>query len=166
MNYILLFWSFILVLVLTSCSTRKKVLQKDHRLVIHDTFIKKDSIYVVKEKISILPSVNTDIIANPCDSTGRLQVFKKVIPFPFGRVELTSENNNILAKVNTDSINSVFQKQYEERHKKQIDRISELEKVNQTLKNTPFNWWKIGCLASLFLHLIAIFYLVKNNPFR
>lgn len=139
-----------------SCSTRKKVIEKEKVVKIYDTLYKRDSVFIAKDKIIMLPSINTEVISNPCDSLGNLKVIEKVIKIPYGQVKISSDGNNLITKVNTDSISSVIEKQYEIRNEKQLKKISELEKENKTLKVTPFNWWKVGCIVSLMVNVVFV----------
>jgi hypothetical protein len=55
---------------------------------------------------------------------------------------------------------------HETRNEKQLKKISELEKENKTLKVTPFNWWKVGCIISLMVNVVFVFLLLKNKFIR
>jgi hypothetical protein len=164
MKYLGLFLFILLFSI--SCSTRKKVLEKEKVVKIYDTLYKRDSVFIAKDKIIMLPSVNTEVISKPCDSLGNLKVIEKIIRIPYGQVKISSDGNNLITKVNTDSISSVVEKQHETRNEKQLKKISELEKENKTLKVTPFNWWKVGCIISLMVNVVFVFLLLKNKFIR
>lgn len=164
---IIFFILFFLVIFfsLFSCSTRKKTTEKERIRIEKDTVFIKDSIYIYRNRTVTPPSVNTEVIPNPCDSLGKLKDFNKTIKFPGGIANLKSEDGNIKAQINTDSISSVTEKQYQERNDKQIQQISELQKENTTLKITPFNWWFWGCIVSLVVNGILIFLYIKKKFF-
>lgn len=154
MKYLGLFLFMLLFSI--SCSTRKKVLEKEKVVKIYDTLYKRDSIFITKDKIIMLPSANTEVISKPCDSLGNLKVIEKIIKIPYGQVKIISDGNNLITKVNTDSISYIYEKQYEIRNEKQLKKISELEKENKTLKVTPFNWWRVGCIISLMVNVVFV----------
>jgi hypothetical protein len=156
--WIMLFFTF-----LFSCSSRKKSVEKERIITVYDTILKRDSVFVDKLKIVTLPSVNTEVISNPCDSVGNLKVIEKVIRIPYGSVEIKSDGNNLIAKVNTDSISSVYENHYKERNEKQLHQISKLEKENTTLKIIPFNWWKLVGIISLIANILLVGIIVKNK---
>lgn len=152
-----------LLLTCFSCSTKNKSVIKEHILYKSDTIFIRDSISFIKEKIILLPTVNSEVISNPCDSLGNLKTIEKVIPIPYGKVEIRSEGNNLVAKVNTDSISSVYEKQYHNRNEKQLRQISELQKEIEKLKITPFNWWRVIGIISLVVNAVLIFIILINK---
>lgn len=157
---------FLLILFfsLLSCSTNKKSIEKERIVTVYDTFLKRDSIFITKDKVILLPTVNTEVISNPCDSTGNLKIIEKVIRIPYiGNVVVKSDGNNLVAKVNTDSIISVVEKEYNSHNENQFHQISTQSKETSILKVVPFNWWMVGCIASLVVNGILIFLYVKNK---
>ncbi|TWP31816.1 hypothetical protein ETU08_00325 [Apibacter muscae] len=115
-----------------------------------------------REKIVLLPSINTDVINSPCDSTGKLKVIERTIKIPYGEVKVNSNGDNLKIQVNTDSISSLYEKVYRERNSSQLTEINELRIENEKLKITPFNWWKWIGYLSIGLNIVLILkYLIK-----
>jgi hypothetical protein len=161
MKYLGLFLFILLFSI--SCSTRKKVIEKEKVVKIYDTLYKRDSVFIAKDKIIMLPSVNTEVISNPCDSLGNLKVIEKVIKIPCGQVKITSDGNNLITKVNTDSINSIYEKQYKQRNERQIQQITDLQKEVTQLKVTTFSWWKLVSLISISMIIVLAGIIIKNK---
>lgn len=161
--FIQLLFSLGIIFLCLGCNTRKKSIEKERLVTVTDTLYKRDSIFITRDKVLLLPTVNTAVIPNPCDSMGKLKVVEKVIRIPYGKVEIKSEGNNLIAKVNTDSIASVIEKQYRERDKKHLHEIAELEKEKKQLKVTPFNWWQLGGTISLLVNVFFILCYVNKK---
>ncbi|TWP31162.1 hypothetical protein ETU09_00090 [Apibacter muscae] len=148
-----------------SCNTRKKTVTKESVKTIHDTLIKRDSIIVEREKVILLPSINTDVISSPCDSIGKLKVIERIIKIPYGEVKVNTKGDNLKIQVKTDSISSLYEKVYRERNSSQLTEINELRIENEKLKITPFNWWKWIGWISIGFNFIFIGILIKNRFF-
>lgn len=70
-------------------------------------------------------------------------------------MEIKSKRNNLVAKVNTDNISSVFEKQYKKWNEKQLQQVYNLGK-EKPLKVTPFNW---SFIISLVINMLLLFYM-------
>ncbi|TWP28819.1 hypothetical protein ETU08_08215 [Apibacter muscae] len=153
------FLSLFLVIMLFfffSCNTRKKTVTKESIKTIHDTLIKRDSIFIEREKVIYLPSSNSSVIPNPCNEKGKLNPINENIKTPFGNVHVSSdEKGNLKIKATTDSIQSVYEKQYHDQNKKQLQRITELERESRNKEYIPFYGWVLF-ISSVFLNIILI----------
>ena len=159
---------FASILLLSGCSVRKKITEKERIRIERDTILIHDSIYITKDKIILLPSVNTEIIQNPCDEYGKLKPILENIKFPYGTVNINSENGSLKVKVNTDSINSVYQNQYRERNDKQVQKITDLQKEITQLNNVTcsYMWKPIGIISicvNILLGIILSIIVIKNK---
>lgn len=153
---------FILLLLLLGCSASKKKTDKERIRIIKDTILIHDSIYITKNKIILLPSVNTEIIQNPCDEYGKLKPILENIKFPYGSVNINSENGNLKVQVNTDSINSVYQNQYVARYNKQVQKITDLQKeITKTTRERSI--WKY--IAVFFILISMLLFLLINGKY-
>ena len=157
---ILLFFSFLLF----SCTTRKKTTEKERIVYERDTVYKRDSIFTEREKLIVLPSVNSGIISRPCDESGQLKPVNEIIQFPYGNVQVNSDTaGNLKVQVNTDSISSVYELQYKERNEKQVHEISELQKELSKEKITPFSIWKwVACISIIINLFLLLFIVIKK----
>lgn len=84
-----------LSLILLACKPQKSVVEYKHTT---DTLI-------VSKTQTIYQSVNdTTYIDSPCDSLGILNRFYAKIAIPFGKVEISSNNNRIKTIVKTEQL--------------------------------------------------------------
>ena len=98
-----------LFLTIISCKTSKVETQK--------SIIKVDT-FRTEKIVHIYNSVkDTLIIENPCDSSGLLTRFYSKITIPQGKIIIRSYKGSIKATIDIDSINNVYEKQYQSKLK-------------------------------------------------
>ena len=142
-----LFFFIISFTLLFSCVAKKTSTE-------YKEVIKRDSIYIVKDRFITQKVIDTLIVEYPCDSvTGVLKNFEKEIITPQAKVKLKSVKGNIEVSVNIDSIVSSkvteFKQNYEsENHKKDKEKIIYL---------TPLWMWGIILIQGLIIFLLIRF---------
>jgi len=98
-----------LILTIISCKTSKVETQKS--IIKIDTFRTEKIVHIYNSVRDTL------IIENPCDSLGLLTRFYSKITLPQGKVIIRSYNGSIKATIDIDSINNIYEKQYQSRLK-------------------------------------------------
>ena len=137
-------YSIVILLLFTSC-TAKKIVTQTKEVVVNDTIILTKDRYVTK-------AVNdTILIESPCDSTGILKPFKERLNTAQGTITIKSNNNVIEANINLDSIVQSIEKRYES---KTIDT----KEKSDTLKvkyRTPV-WLVLSLVFSVIVNLLLL----------
>ena len=116
--------------------------------------IKRDSIYIVKDRFITQKVVDTLIVESPCDTvTGKLKDFEKEIITPQAKVKLKSVDGNIEVAVDIEAIVQErikeFKQNYEsETHKKDKAKV---------IFRTPLWAWLLILLESLVIFLLIRF---------
>jgi len=96
----------IAIILFASCKPSKTII-KESTIVKYDTIHTSDVIYKTK---AIRDSI---IIENPCDSLGILTDFYSKFIIPQGSITLRSTRGRIEAKIDIDSIESVYKSKYQ-----------------------------------------------------
>lgn len=96
----------IAIVLFTSCKPVKTII-KESTVVKYDTIHISDVIYKSK---AVHDSI---IIENPCDSAGILTAFYSKFVIPQGTITLRSTRGKIEAKIDIDSIESVYKSKYQ-----------------------------------------------------
>jgi hypothetical protein len=96
----------IAIILFASCKPSKTII-KENTIVKYDTIHTSDVIYKTK---AIRDSI---IIENPCDSAGILTAFYSKFVIPQGTITLRSIRGRIEAKIDIDSIESVYKSKYQ-----------------------------------------------------
>ena len=137
-------YSIVILLLFTSC-TAKKVITKSERVIVNDTII------LTKDRIVTKAVNDTILIESPCDSTGILKPFKERLKTSQGQITIQSKNNALEATINLDSIVQSIEKRYESK------TTDKLEK-NDTLKvkyKTPI-WLVLSLVFSVVINLLLL----------
>lgn len=95
----------IAIVLFASCKPAKTII-KESTVVKYDTIHTSDVIYKTK---AVHDSI---IIENPCDSAGILTAFYSKFVIPQGTITLRSTRGRIEAKIDIDSIESVYKSEY------------------------------------------------------
>lgn len=137
-------YSVVILLLFTSC-TAKKVITKSERVIVNDTII------LTKDRIVTKAVNDTILIESPCDSTGILKPFKERLRTAQGQITIQSKNNVIQANINLDSIVQSIEKRYES---KTVDTVQK----SDTLKikyRTPV-WLVLSLVFSVIVNLLLL----------
>ena len=73
--------------------------------------VKRDSIFVTKEKLVVKRFTDTLTIKKPCDSVGNLKAFKRTFIVPQGKISLQGANNQIQAKIDLKGYESTIERE-------------------------------------------------------
>jgi hypothetical protein len=134
----------IIILIIFSSCTAKKVVTE------YKEVIKRDSIYVTKEKKVFERVVDTFKIEKPCDSLGNLKQFKRTLITPQGKITLNGFNNVIQANIDLNSYENTIETKYKLMYDKKVSELStEIVKYK-----TPFWMWVYIVLATLIIFLL------------
>ena len=122
--------------------------------------IRVDTIREVKTIEKFRAIHDTLTIDNPCDSAGILTRFYSKITIPQGKVIIRSENGNIKATIDLDSVANVYDSKYKSKYNSEVKFF---EKV--VVKEVVPTW---AVVTMLFQSLIIIGYIYFRfiNPFR
>jgi len=137
-------YSIVILLLLTSC-TAKKIVTQTKEVVVNDTII------LTKDRIVTKAVNDTILIESPCDSLGVLKPFKERLKIAQGTITIQSKNNVIEANINLDSIVQSIEKRYES---KTIDT----KEKSDTLKikyRTPV-WLVLSLVFSVIVNLLLL----------
>ena len=138
----LFFFSIILILF-ANCRSKKVVTE-------YKEVIKRDSIFVTKEKRIIERFTDTLTIEKACDSLGNLKPFKRTFVVPQGQISLQGINNDIKAKIDLKGYESTIEKKYKTIYDKKVSELSSKE----VKYKTPFYHWIIHILCALAIFLL------------
>ena len=141
------------LITFASCKSTKTV-TKFEKNVTHDTI--RDYKVITQFK----PIHDTLTIENVCDSSGILTRFYSSLTIPSGRLIIRSENGNIKATIDVDSVANVYDSKYKAKYK---DEVKFYEKV--VVKNVVPVWAIITILIQSFI-IILYFYFRFINPFK
>lgn len=133
----------ILICLLYNCRSKKVVTE-------FKEVVKRDSIYIIKDRY-ITKSINdTIVIDKACDSLGNLKSFDRVIKTNNLKISLKSVKGTIQATVNVDSIvNSKIQE-----FKQNYQTKTEIKEVEIVRYRIPFYHWIIHVLCALAIFLL------------
>jgi len=137
-------YSIVILLLFTSC-TAKKVITKSERIIVNDTII------LTKDRIVTKAVNDTILIESPCDSLGILKPFKQRLKTAQGEITIQSKNNAIEATINLDSIIQSIEKRYE-------SKTVDTKEKSDTLKikyRTPV-WLVLSLVFSVIVNLLLL----------
>ena len=138
-----LFFFSIILIVFANCRSKKVVTQ-------YKEVIKRDSIFVTKEKRIIERFTDTLTIEKPCDSIGNLKAFKRTFVVPQGKISLQGSNNQIQAKIDLKGYENTIEQKYKTIYDKKVSELSSKE----VKYKTPFYHWFIHVLCALVIFLL------------
>ena len=137
-------YSIVILLLFTSC-TAKKVITKSEKVIVNDTII------LTKDRIVTKAVNDTILIENPCDSLGILKPFKERLKTSQGEITIQSKNNALEATINLDSIVQSIEKRYES---KTIDTKEKSDTLKIKYK-TPI-WLVLSLIFSVVVNLLLL----------
>lgn len=136
----------IAIVLFASCKPTKTII-KESTVVKYDTIHTSDVIYKSK---AVHDSI---IIENPCDSAGILTAFYSKFVIPQGTITLRSTRGRIEAKIDIDSIESVYKSKYQLSKSDNV-RISNKE----VIKNVVPAWAIITIFFESVIIIGYVFY--------
>lgn len=136
--------SVVILLLFTSC-TAKKVVTQTRELVVNDTII------LTKDRIVTKAVNDTILIESPCDSLGILKPFKQRLKTAQGEITIQSKNNVLEATINLDSIVQSIEKRYES---KTVDTKEKSDTLKVKYK-TPV-WLVLSLVFSVIINLLLL----------
>jgi len=137
-------YSIVILLLFTSC-TAKKIVTQTKEVIINDTII------LTKDRIVTKAVNDTILIESPCDSTGILKPFKERLKTAQGEITIQSKNNVLEATINLDSIVQSIEKRYESRV---VDTVQKSDTLKVKYK-TPL-WLVLSLVFSVLLNVLLL----------
>ena len=137
-------YSIVILLLFTSC-TAKKVITKSEKVIVNDTII------LTKDRIVTKAVNDTILIDSPCDSTGILKPFKQRLKTAQGEITIQSKNNVLEATINLDSIVQSIEKRYESRV---VDTVQKSDTLKVKYK-TPV-WLVLSLVFSVIINVLLL----------
>ena len=139
-----IFFFIISFTLLFGCGSKKTVTE-------FKEVIKRDSIYIIKDRFITQKVIDTLVVDSPCDSvTGTLKDFEKEIRTNNAKVTLKSVKGSIQVSVNIDSIVSSKVTEFKQNYKSET-QIKEVEIVRY---KTPFWLWMLVILEGFIIFLL------------
>ena len=139
----------IAIVLFASCKPAKTII-KESTVVKYDTIHTTDVIYKTK---AIRDSI---IIENPCDSAGILTTFYSKFVIPQGTITLRSTRGRIEAKIDIDSIESVYKSKY------QLSKSDNVQISNkEVIKNVVPAWAIITIFFESVIIIGYVFYKMR-----
>lgn len=130
----------IAIILFASCKPTKTII-KESTVVKYDTIHTSDVIYKTK---AVHDSI---IIENPCDSAGILTAFYSKFIIPQGTITLRSSRGRIEAKIDIDSIESVYKSKY------QLSKSDNTQvQIKEVVKNVVPAW----AIITIFFESVII----------
>lgn len=130
----------IAIVLFASCKPAKTII-KESTVVKYDTIHTSDIIYKTK---AVHDSI---IIENPCDSAGILTAFYSKFVIPQGTITLRSSRGKIEAKIDIDSIESVYKSKY------QLSKSDNTQvQIKEVVKNVVPAW----AIITIFFESVII----------
>ena len=133
----------ILICTLYSCVSKKVITETKE-------VVKRDSIYIIKDRFITKQVNDTITIDKPCDSLGNLKSFDRVIKTNNVKITLKSVKGNIQATVNIDSIVNSRIVEFKQKYKSKV-QVKETEVVRY---RTPLWVWFVITLEALVILLL------------
>jgi hypothetical protein len=130
----------IAIILFASCKPSKTII-KENTILKYDTIHTSDVIYKTK---AIRDSI---IIENPCDSLGILTDFYSKFIIPQGSITLRSTRGRIEAKIDIDSIESVYKSKYQ---------LSKSDNVRISNKEVIKNVIPMWAIITIFFESVII----------
>lgn len=122
--------------------------------------IRVDTVHNIRTVEKFKAIHDTLTIENPCDSLGFLTRFYSKISIPQGKVIIRSENGNIKATIDLDSVANVYDSKYKSKYNSEVKFF---EKI--VIKNVVPTW----AIVTIFLEsliIIGYIYFRFINPFK
>ena len=122
--------------------------------------IRVDTVHNIRTVEKFKAIHDTLTIENPCDSLGFLTRFYSKITIPQGKVIIRSENGNIKATIDLDSVANVYDSKYKSKYNSEVKFF---EKI--VIKNVVPTW----AIVTIFLEsliIIGYIYFRFINPFK
>ena len=122
--------------------------------------IRVDTVHNIRTVEKFKAIHDTLTIENPCDSLGFLTRFYSKIIIPQGKVIIRSENGNIKATIDLDSVANVYDSKYKSKYNSEVKFF---EKI--VVKNVVPTW----AIVTIFLEsliIIGYIYFRFINPFK
>ena len=142
-----LFFFIIIFFIFTSCVSKKTVTE-------FKEVIKRDSIYIIKDRFITQKVVDTLIVESPCDSvTGVLKDFEKEIVTPQAKIVLKSVKGSIEVAVDIEATIEERIREFKQNYKAET-QIKEIEIVKF---RTPLWVWGIIIFEGLMIFLLIRF---------
>lgn len=136
----------IAIVLFASCKPAKTII-KESTVVKYDTIHTSDVIYKSK---AVHDSI---IIENPCDSAGILTAFYSKFVIPQGTITLRSTRGKIEAKIDIDSIESVYKSKY------QLSKSDNVQVASkEVIKNVVPTWAIITIFFESVIIIGYVFY--------
>ena len=136
----------IAIVLFASCKPAKTII-KESTVVKYDTIHTSDVIYKTK---AVHDSI---IIENPCDSAGILTTFYSKFVIPQGTITLRSTRGKIEAKIDIDSIESVYKSKY------QLSKSDNIQVASkEVIKNVVPAWAIITIFFESVIIIGYVFY--------
>ena len=133
----------ILICILYSCVSKKVITETKE-------VVKRDSIYIIKDRFVTKQVNDTITIEKPCDSLGNLKSFDRIIKTNNVKVSLKSVNGNIEATVDIDSIVNSRIVEFKQNYQSKVE-VKETEIVRY---RTPLWVWFVITLEALVILLL------------
>lgn len=140
------------VIIVLSCKSTKttSVIEK----------VRVDTIREVKTIEKFKAIRDTLTIENPCDSAGILTRFYSKLTIPQGKVIIRSENGNIKATIDLDSVANVYDSKYKSKYN------SEVKFFEKIVVKDVVPLWAIVTIIFESLIIIGYLYFRFINPFK
>ena len=133
----------ILICTLYGCVSKRVVTETKE-------IVKRDSIYIIKDRFITKQVNDTITIDKPCDSLGNLKSFDRVIKTNNVKITLKSVKGNIQATVNIDSIVNSRIVEFKQNYQSKV-QVKETEVVRY---RTPLWVWFVITLEALVILLL------------
>lgn len=122
--------------------------------------IRVDTVHNIRTVEKFKAIHDTLTIENPCDSLGFLTRFYSKITIPQGKVIIRSENGNIKATIDLDSVANVYDSKYKSKYNSEV-KLFEKEVVKNVVPT-----WAIVTIFFESLIIIGYLYFRFINPFK
>jgi hypothetical protein len=152
-NINLIILTSLFIIFLNSCRTKQLVTQTLTTTV-------QDTIRDIRTVEKFKAVHDTLTIENPCDSLGFLTRFYSKITIPQGKVIIRSENGNIKATIDLDSVANVYDSKYKSKYSSEV-KLFEKEVVKNVVPT-----WAIVTIFFESLIIIGYIYFRFINPFK
>ena len=122
--------------------------------------IRVDTVHNIRTVEKFKAIHDTLTIENPCDSIGFLTRFYSKITIPQGKVIIRSENGNIKATIDLDSVANVYDSKYKSKYNSEVKFFEKIV-VKQVVPT-----WAIVTIFLESLIIIGYIYFRFINPFK
>jgi hypothetical protein len=122
--------------------------------------IRVDTVHNIRTVEKFKAIHDTLTIENPCDSLGFLTRFYSKIAIPQGKVIIRSDNGNIKATIDLDSVANVYDSKYKSKYNSEVKFFEKIV-VKQVVPT-----WAIVTIFLESLIIIGYIYFRFINPFK